>query len=64
MTNSPKKRENLKNKWEHRNEIGHQVMVYYFINVKIAVVRWLSLLTGIPGICNGGFAFVGSMMTD
>lgn len=39
-------------------------MVYYFINVKIAVVRWLSLLTGIPGICNGGFAFVGSMMTD
>lgn len=40
-----------------------QVTVFY-LPVKTAVVRWLSLHTGVPGTRHGGFAFVGRMMTD
>lgn len=66
MMNSLKKEREFKKQIGNteRNEIKHQVIVFYFTDVKIAVVRWSSLRTGIPGICNRGFAFVGRMMMD
>lgn len=49
---------------QKKKKIKHQVIAIYFIGVKTAVVRWLSLHAGIPGIRNGGFAFAERMMTD